>query len=835
MQLNEGTLLTLAHAVADGSDVDWDRAESSAEGASERDVVSQLRTLARIGQAARSIAATWGPLEIRGEVGGGSFGTVYRAWDTRLEREVALKLLRPEHAAQHLASTVVKEGRLLAQIRHPNVVTVHGADVFDARVGIWMEFVTGRTLKEILQEQGPFGAHEAALIGRDLCRALAAVHKLGFLHRDIKAQNVMREAGGRTVLMDFGAGDPTSMAQSAPLKGSPVYLAPEVLDGGVPTPRSDLYALGVLLYHLVSGEFPVTGQSILELQQLHAEKRRTLLRDIRPDLPSAFVRVVDRAIAVDPSARPETAGEMEALLEEAIGLGARDHARWRLRIVYAVTAVGLTGVLGATVGRPFWEARPAVQRHSIAILPFRNLTADSENEYFSKGVTDDIADHLARLGELRVISGTSVNRYKAGSKTVIEIGAELDVATVMEGSVRRSNDRIRIVSQLLDARTGALLWSDSFDREVKDIFQIQAEVSRKIAIALKGELTVVEAERLRPAGARDFEAFNLYLKGRYHWSLRSEDGFRRSLQYYQEAIGRDPRYALAHAGMADTYSLMGAYGMMLNSDAAARAMEAALKAVDLDPSLAEAHASLGYAQKNRFEWAAAETNLKRAIALKPGYAPAHHWYSIYLTQQGDFTGATSEIKTAISLDPFSISANTHLGTVLLLGRRYDDAIAQYQKTLAMDASFSTAHQSIGEAYAYKKDHDRAIASYQMAAKVGTVGREDHEQQADLGYALAMAGRRLEATKVLSVLLQRERQNPLGIAANIATVHAALGHRDLAFTWLAKAFERGDLEIGYLKVDPRWDSLRADSRFDKLLARIGFRRESGRTRSDPNRE
>ena len=264
MAAPEGTLLTLAQAVADGTDVDWERATSSAETQDEVRIVHQLRVLAQVGDAARAVAAKWGPLEMRGEVGGGTFGTVYRAWDTRLAREVALKLLHGEQAERHLASTIIKEGRLLAQIRHPNVVTVFGADIFDGRVGIWMEFVTGRTLKEIVQEQGPFGAHEAALIGRDLCRALAAVHKAGFVHRDIKAQNVMREAGGRTVLMDFGAGEAVAGAgeTTGPLRGTPVYLAPELLDAEPPSVMTDIYSLGVLLYFLVSGTFPVVGASL---------------------------------------------------------------------------------------------------------------------------------------------------------------------------------------------------------------------------------------------------------------------------------------------------------------------------------------------------------------------------------------------------------------------------------------------------------------------------------------------------------------------------------------------------------------------------------------------
>ena len=306
----DASVLSLAEAVADGAAVDWDHAESSAS-PDERQIIVQLRQLASLRLVAKTEAGTWGPFQIRGEIGSGSFGTVYRAWDTKLEREVALKLLRADPDSGTLASAILSEGKLLAQIRHPNVVTVYGADTYDGRTGVWMELVAGRTLKDLVAHQGRFGAIEAALIGRDLCRAVAAVHEKGFLHSDIKAQNVMREAGGRIVLMDFGAGGAVDADRRGVLAGTPAYLAPEVLAGAKASVRSDLYSLGVLLYHLVSGQFPVTGGSLEQLRQHHSTGKRLLLRDARPDLPTTFVHAVDRAIAADAVDRPESAGTLE--------------------------------------------------------------------------------------------------------------------------------------------------------------------------------------------------------------------------------------------------------------------------------------------------------------------------------------------------------------------------------------------------------------------------------------------------------------------------------------------------------------------------------------------
>lgn len=840
MQLQQPSLLVLAEAVADGTNIDWERAESSAETAGERHVIQQLRSLAAVGLAARGLASSWGPLEIRGEVGSGAFGTVYRAWDRRLEREVALKLLHVDRLDQPIASTVVKEGRFLAQIRHPNVVTVYGADEYEGRVGIWMEFVSGRTMKEIVTEQGPFGAHEAAIIGRDLCGALAAVHQRGFVHRDIKAQNVMREAGGRTVLMDFGAGEAVipGEAPSTTLRGTPVYLAPELLEGVAPSVQTDLYSLGVLLYFLVSGEFPVVGASLVDFRERHATHKRRLLRDVRPDLPPAFVRVVDALTAPNPTERPESAGAVDALLERALGLRKdeapatgegvlRDRPSERPALRgRRVAAIGAVLLILAGAGWVFRDAivrkAPAsVTRSSVAILPFKNLTPTGDNDYFSDGITQDVVAHLASVRDLQVIAGASARRYKGSAKSVTEIGAELGVAAVVEGSVQRSGDRVRIVSRLLDAVTGQLLWSDSFERDVKEVFALQSEVSRKIALALKGSLSKLDAERLDAARGRDFEAFNLYMKGRHAWELRTEDALNRSVQYFEAAIRRDPQYALAHAGLADAYTTLGTYGFLPNGEAYARAAAAAAKAVSLDGSLPEAHLSLAYAQKNRFEWKAADASFKRVIDLKPGMAQGHHWYSIYLTQMGRFPEAIVEIKTALSLDPLSIGAHLQMASLLLMARRYEDAISQWQRAVQMDPAFVNAYRGITSAYTHLALYDKALAAAGEAARKSPLGAEDQELKADLGYVLAVSGRKTEARTIARALEDRFQHAGEEVAGSIAAIFAGLRDVESAFEWLARACKRRDPEMGYLKVDPKWDPLRGDPRFEALLTSLGF--------------
>ena len=829
----DSPLFLLAQAVADGAAVDWDQAESTAQG-EERLIVRQLRLLAGFAASTREGTNDWGTLQIRSEIASGTFGTVYRAWDPRLEREVALKLLHEQRADKVTATTVVKEGRLLAKIRHPNVVTVYGADVCDGRVGIWMEFVDGRTLKDIVNEQGTLGATEAALIGRDLCRALAAVHHLGFVHRDVKAQNVMREAGGRTVLMDFGAGEAMRPDNNSTLRGTPAYLAPEIFEGAAPSVRTDIYSLGVLLYYLVSGKFPVSASGMDDFQTRHASGARTLLRDVRPDLPSDFVRIVDACTGTNPDERPESAGAVEALLDHALGLRHESPAerrpapaRRRTPRFRAAAAALLVAALGLTAwivgGRLSSMAHRPTRRDSVAILPFKNLTAGAEDEYFSEGITADLIANLSALRDLRVIAGASTRKYRDRNATPAEIGAELGVATVLDASVRQSGDLVRIVTQLIDTRTGEQIWSGRFERKLSEIVAMKSDVSSQIAVAIKGELSQHDMELLRPGQQYDPEAFTLYLKGRHDWRIRTEESLNRSVQYFNDALAHDPRFAPAYAGLSDSYTALGVYASIPREEAYARAAAAAEKAVQLDPSLAEAYASLAMAQKNRFEWRAAEASFRRALELKPGLATAHQWYSIFLTQHARFAEATAEIKTAMSLDPLSAGPKLQFGVMLTMSRRFDDAIAQYEEALGMDRDFAIAYRLIGNAYASKGEYARAHALFDEARRRMPPGAEDEELQADVGFLFARWNRTAEALDLMRQLLRRYEDAHAQVTGCIATIYAGLGRRDEAISWLSRAYEGRDPETAYLLVDPRWDTLREDPRFKDLLKRLGFSR------------
>ncbi len=856
-------LLPLAESIADGSAIDWNGVEARAS-ADDQAMIRQLRILAELATLHRTLPADpstlpnmfaarrasaapatgrWAQLDLIERIGGGTYGEVYRAWDRHLEREVALKLLRADEAvADPQASRIIAEGRLLARVRHLNVVTVHGVAVHDGRVGLWMELVHGATLEQVLSKQGPFSAREATLVGIDLCRALAALHKAGLIHRDVKAQNVLREDGGRIVLMDLGTGREIGPAGREPVSdfaGTPLYLAPEIFEGEPASERTDLFSLGVLLYHLVTGSFPVRAATIDELKAAHARRERTRLRDARPDLPTAFVHVVDRAIASDPGERYASAGALEADLAKALDGAARpsvqastSDAPSRRYLKWVLAAMVLTAVGFSVVAAPWVISRlrrspPAEPRsiRSIAVLPLTNLSGDPAQEYFADGMTDELIGTLGQLGGINVISRTSAMRFKGSKQPLPEIARLLHVDAVLEGSIlvapSRGSDqspgskRVRINARLIYSGTDTQLWDRTFEAVLADVLTLQSEVAKAVTDGIGVRLT---AQQLAPHGSRgqDFDAFDLYLRGRYHWNKRTKDDLGRSIQYFQEAIDRG--YTPAYSGLADAYNLLGFYGLIPAAEARARARAAATRALERDDTLAEAHASLAFVHDQQLEWDAAEAGFKRALALKPGYATAHHWYSLYLLQRSRFDEAIAEIMKALALDPLSNGVNGQLGYVLFCARRYPEAIAQLEKSVQMDPTFARNHLQLAEAYALTSSYDRALAE---AGRAAAVGGNDALLRADVGFFHALAGRRREALKIADELIDRSNRREAGAARGLAVVYAGLGNRDRGIYWLERAREVLDPEIADIAVDPRFDNLRGDARFPKILASMGL--------------
>jgi serine/threonine-protein kinase len=614
----------------------------------------------------------WGALELRRKIAGGRFGTVYLAWDPALERDVALKVL---HAAGR-SQAVVQEGRLLARVRHPNVVTVYGIEEYGGTVGLWMEWVDGLTLTEVVAGQGVLGGHEASLLGIDVCRAVAADHKAGLLHRDIKAQNVMRESGGRIVLMDFGAGairSADSLAEPQKI-GTPLYLAPELFAGHPATIARDISSVGVLLYHLTTGRYPVEGGTFDAIADAHAHRRPTPVGERRPDLPPALVHVIDEALALDPARRHRSAWAMEHALLEVAEL---HHA------------------LDETVTLEV-AARRRRRIPSVAVLPFASLGPDQDLEYFCNGLAEELLTALGKVPGLRVASRTSSYHVTQTQTSIRDICRLLDVDAALEGTVRKAGDRVRISAQLVSAEDGCHLWSEGYDRSTVDVFGAQDEIARSVVDRLKVTLAEFPRQPLIRQHTQNPRAYQCYLKGRFYWTRRYHGGLKAALEQFQKAIEEDAGYAMAYAGLADAYSFMGIYSVQRPRTAFASASAAVERALAIDPDLAEAHTSLASIRlHNDWNWVEAEREFRRALELDPMQTLPRIYRSWLLVLQGDYGGAAIEARKAQEIEPLSPSINAGTAHALFLARRYDQAVSECEKSLEVDANFIFAIHVMG--------------------------------------------------------------------------------------------------------------------------------------------
>jgi serine/threonine-protein kinase len=803
-------LMELAAAVADLKQIDWLEAESMAD-PEQRHLIRQLEVLARLAAVHRrgvddavvpagSSAADaapgpthWGTLELRRELGTGSFATVHVAWDPRLEREVALKVLRHIRDADMMPA-IIREARLLARVHHPNVVTVYGVDQLEGSVGFWMELVDGLTLKQFLAITGALDPREAALISIDVCRAVAAVHKAGLLHRDIKAQNVMRESGGRIVLMDFGAGELLGEAVDVQgMTGTPLYMAPEILAGRSASVASDIYSLGVLLYHLVTLRYPIEADDLDALRAAHAAGLAQLLSDVRPDLPQAFVHVVNRALDPDPARRYRSAGAMQADLASALGFQ-------------------------ASMEGGFAAAGPAehLVTQSVAVLPFLNLGPDQDIDYFCDGLAEDLLTALGKVKGLRVASRTSSFAFKGTSADIRSICKQLNVDAVLEGSVRKFGTRLRVTAQLVSGADGCHIWSEGYDRQMADVFVLQDEIAQSVVDRLK---TTVAEFPLRPLVRRYTDnprAYHLYLKGRFHWSRRYSGGLRAALEHFQKAIDEDAGYALAQVGVADAYSFIGFYSIQHPKTAFSRAAAAVQRALEIDPELPEAHTSLALLKLGS-EWncAEAQTHFKHALSLDPTQTLARIYYAWMLVLMGDPATANMHVRIALEVDPMSPLIRTGAAYMLFLSRQYEAAAAECQKALEVDPSFIIAIYVTGMCRVQQSRFAEAIELMERAA---AMAHRAPFYIGLLGNFYGRAGMPDKAREILSELESRQAEIYVPPHA-FAYVHAGLGDLDEAFAWQARAFDDGASPFNYFS--PVIEVMQADPRHRADTRRMGW--------------
>ncbi len=800
-------LLQLARAVATGSEVDWGAAESSTDDPELRRAIEQLKIVEQLGVACRRAGdesetapchppdppalQSWGRLEIRRELGRGRFGTVYLAWDPALEREVALKVL---HDAERSAA-VIQEARLLARVRHPNIVTVYGVDDYNQAVGLRMEFVEGLSLKQALAVRGVFSAQEATLIGIDLCRALATVHKAGLLHRDIKTHNVMREAGGRIVLMDFGAGEiRTADLHAIRVRtGTPLYLAPEIFEGHHSSIASDIYGLGVLLFHLVTLSYPVDGDTAEALKEAHERGNRAALGDLRPDLPSGFVRVVERALECDPARRYRSAGAMQQDLAATLELDFAQSGR----------------------------AQPDAFSHrastpSIAVLPFVSLGPDHDIEYLCDGLAEELLIALGKVSGLRVASRASSKALQM-TTDVRAICHQLGVNAILEGTVRKSGDRLRITAQLVSAEDGCHIWSEGYNRNMADVFGVQEGIAQNVVDKLQLSLAEVQSHRLMRKHTDNPRAYHFYLKGRFYWSRRYHAGLSAALEQFQNAIKEDAGYALAYAGLADAYSFIGFYSLRRPRDAFVQAGEAAERALQLDPDLAEAHTSLALVRLGHdWDFPAAERELRRALDLDPLLAQSRIYLAWVLILRGDPVTGLVEARRAQEIEPLSPLINAGVGFALYMSRRYEEAVLECEKSLEIDPNLLLAIHFMAMCRAQQSRLSEAIALSER-----TVAMSDRAPfyLGLLGHFCARAGARERVDALIAELEHLAAQKYVPPHCMVY-IYAGLNDLDRAFEWQAKANEDGAAPFNYFS--PVIDNLQRDPRHTADLRRMGLR-------------
>jgi len=748
-----------------------------------------------------------GPYEILAPLGTGGMGEVHRARDTRLERDVALKVL-PEAAREDADARARfrREALALSRLNHPNIEMVLDLGEQSGTDYIVLEFVPGDTLA-VRIGHGRVPEREAAEIGAQVAEALAEAHERGVLHRDLKPGNIMVTPKGRVKVLDFGLArlaqvpsedSPTQvLTQVGTTTGTPAYMAPEQLLGETLDARADLWALGVVLYEMTTALRPFRAQLATALANEILHGRLVLPREHEPSLSPAFEAVVQRALERDRARRYQTAGEM---LGELRRLAAGDAGG-------AATASGTS-------------ATPERRVTSIAVLPLENLSGDPAQEYFSDGMTEELISSLAQVRALRIISRTSVMRYKGQRKAIPEIARELNVDAVVEGSVRRAGERVRITAQLIEAATERHLWARSYERDLKEVFALQGEVASAIVEEIQVSVTPQEETRLKGARTVDPEAYEAYLKGRYLIEQRTESTLRSGLALLEQTVKRDAKLALAHVGIADAYNLMGFMSVMPSRDSFPRAQAAARRALEVEPGSGEACTSLAYASLWH-DWDPEESErlFRRAVDLNPKYSQAHLWFTNLLILMGRFEEADAEARLARVLDPQSNVAMAFTGWHPYWHGRHEEARRRLLAAAEQIPGFGPLHYWLGLACTRAGRDAEAVAAFARCAEI--LGRTPMVVSG-LAMAHALAGRRAEALEHLRELEALARSRYVG-PYHFAQVHTALGDHDLAFTRLDQSVDQRVHWMAALHLAPSLAALRDDPRFAALVARIGTRK------------